>query len=334
MRVLVTGGAGYIGSHAVKRLLDGRHDVVVVDNLCRGHRAAVLESVPFYELDTRDTQGIQKLLVEESIECVMHFAAFTYVNESVSDPLAYYHNNTAGTISLLRAVQAARIQRLVFSSTAATYGEPESLPLTEDTPTIPINPYGWSKLLAEQVLSDYATANKDFAFASLRYFNVAGCDMDGRLGEDHDPETHLIPLVLFTALGKRETITIFGDDYATPDGTCIRDYIHVDDLVDAHVVVMDALQPGDRRFYNLGIGRGLSVKEIIHAAKKVTGIDFPLRMGPRRPGDPAILYACVDKITRELGWRARITGTREIIASAWNWFKKHPHGYREPEQLK
>lgn len=329
MNVLVSGGAGYIGSHAVQRLLNSGHHAVVIDNLFRGHREAVPDTVPFYQLDTRDTPGVQSILSDEKVDCVMHFAALTYVNESVADPLTYYDTNTAGTISLLRAIQAGGVKKMVFSSTAAAYGEPESLPLTEDTFKSPINPYGWSKLMIEQVLSDYAAANKDFSFAALRYFNVAGCSLDGSLGEDHDPETHLIPLVLFAALGKRDAITIFGEDYPTPDGTCIRDYIHVVDLVDAHVVVMDALKPGDQRFYNLGIGRGLSVKEIIDTAKKVTGIDLAVQAGPRRPGDPAILYANVDKIARELGWHARITDTREIVDSAWRWFQEHPNGYQD-----
>ena len=257
MRVLVTGGAGYIGSHAVKRLMELGHDVVVLDNIGRGHRQAVPKTVTLVEADLRDTDAVTTVLCDHHIECVMHFAALAYVGESVQKPLLYYDNNTGGSLSLLRAMQAAGVNRLVFSSTCATYGQPEKMPITEDLPQNPINPYGWSKLFFERILRDYSAMNPDFAFAALRYFNVAGSAADGSIGEDHEPETHLIPVLLLTALGKRDGATIFGDDYDTPDGTCIRDYVHVEDLVDAHTVVMEALQPGDTRFYNLGIGKGL-----------------------------------------------------------------------------
>ena len=274
MNVLVTGGAGYIGSHAVKTLRERGHKVVALDNLFRGHREAVPTDVPFEEADLRQTDNIGEILTRHRIECVMHFAALAYVGESVNEPLRYYDNNTAGTVSLLRAMNSAGVNRLVFSSTCATYGEPEKMPITEDMPQRPINPYGWSKLFVERVLLDYGHANKSFAFAAPRYFNVAGCARDGSLGEDHEPETHLIPVLLNAALGKIPKVTVFGEDYPTPDGTCIRDYIHVEDLVEAHVVLMEALQPGDKRFYNLGIGQGYSVRQVIDAAKRVTGVDF------------------------------------------------------------
>lgn len=327
MNVLVTGGAGYIGSHAVKRLLAGGHFVVVIDNLFRGHSLAVLQPAIFEKIDLRDTPAIERILKEHRIECVMHFAALAYVGESVHEPLRYYDNNTAGTLSLLRAMNAAEVQRLVFSSTCATYGEPERMPITEDMPQRPINPYGWSKLFVERILMDYATANKSFGFVAPRYFNVAGAAGDGAIGEDHEPETHIIPVLIHTALSKRPSATIFGVDYPTADGTCIRDYIHVEDLVDAHAVAMEAIKPGDQRFYNLGIGRGYSVREVVAAVKQVTGIDFKVEIGPRRPGDPPQLYANADKIKRELGWSAKQTDIRQIVETAWRWFKAHPNGY-------
>ncbi len=327
MNVLVTGGAGYIGSHAVQRLLSGGHGVAVLDNLYRGHRAAVPQGVPFVEADLRDTETVKKALADHQIDCVMHFAALAYVGESVNEPLTYYDNNTAGTISLLRAMDARGVRRLVFSSTCATYGEPESMPIVETMPQKPINPYGWSKLFIERVLIDYAAANKDFAFAAMRYFNVAGSASDGSIGEDHEPETHIIPVLLNVALGKVPKVTVFGDDYATSDGTCVRDYIHVEDLVDAHAVVMDALKPGDQRFYNLGIGQGRSVKELIDAAREVTGHAIPADQGPRRAGDPPMLYANADKIRNELGWSAKITDIKQTIETAWRWFNANPDGY-------
>lgn len=325
--VLVTGGAGYIGSHAVQRLMGAGYRVVVVDNLVRGHRAAVPEAVPFYELDLRDTHGLEQVLRDERIEGVLHFAALAYVGESVEAPLRYYDNNVAGSISLLSAMRKAGVERLVFSSTCATYGVPERLPIREDAPQRPINPYGRSKLMVEQILADYAAAAPSFAYCILRYFNVAGCALDGSIGEDHEPETHLIPLILRAALGRAPAVTIHGDDYDTPDGTCIRDYIHVVDLVDAHVAVLEALRPGDRRCYNLGIGRGLSVREIVDAARRVTGVDLQVRVGPRRPGDPPVLYADASRITAELGWQARHTSVEVMIESAWRWFREHPDGY-------
>lgn len=327
MNVLVTGGAGYIGSHAVKRLLESGHRVVVVDNLYRGHRQAVPQSASFEELDLRQTEAVRDVLRRHDIQCVMHFAALAYVGESVTQPLAYYDNNTAGTLSLLQAMEEAGVRRFVFSSTCATYGEPASMPIVETMPQVPINPYGWSKLFVERMLLDYAAANKDFAFAALRYFNVAGSARDGSIGEDHEPETHLIPVLLNVALSKKDKVTVFGDDYDTLDGTCIRDYIHVEDLVDAHAVVMEALKPGDQRTYNLGIGQGKTVMQVIEAARKVTGHPIPAEIGPRRPGDPPQLYANADKIRQELGWQARITELEAMVESAWRWFQANPNGY-------
>ena len=329
MNVLVTGGAGYIGSHAVKQLIEAGHQVVAIDNLYRGHRQAVHPKAIFREIGLADTPALANTLREYAVDCVMHFAALAYVGESVSEPLVYYQNNTAGAVSLLLAMKEAGVNRLVFSSTCATYGEPTEVPIVETMRQEPINPYGWSKWCVERVLRDYSPSDSQFAFASLRYFNVAGSAADGTLGEDHDPETHLIPVILQAALGKRDKVTVFGTDYPTPDGTCIRDYIHVEDLCAAHLVAMEALQPGDARFYNLGIGRGYSVKEVLDAAQRVTGREIPVEYGERRPGDPAVLFADAQKIRRELGWSPRYTEIGPIVATAWNWMKNHPDGYGE-----
>ncbi len=327
MNVLVAGGAGYIGSHAVKQLIEAGHGTVVVDNLFRGHRRAVDARATFHQMDLADTAGLTGLLRKDQIDCVMHFAALAYVGESVTEPLIYYDNNTAGTISLLTAMKDAGVKRLVFSSTCATYGEPETTPIVETMRQEPINPYGWSKWFVERILKDYGAADQEFSYVALRYFNVAGAAADGSLGEDHEPETHLIPVVLEAALGKREKITVFGTDYPTPDGTCIRDYVHVEDLCNAHIVAMNALKPADARFYNLGIGKGYSVKEIIDSAGRVTGVDIPVEYGTRRAGDPATLFANADKIQSELGWSAKYAGIDDIVATAWRWHKSHPNGY-------
>jgi UDP-glucose-4-epimerase GalE len=327
MNVMVAGGAGYIGSHAVKQLIEAGHAVAAVDNLCRGHRQAVHPRATFDQLDLADAAALRDVLRRHAVDCVMHFAALAYVGESVTDPLSYYHNNTAGTISLLRAMKAAGVKRLVFSSTCAVYGEPEATPIVETMHRQPISPYGWSKWCVERVLEDFGAAEKDFAFVSLRYFNVAGAASDGSLGEDHDPETHLIPLLLLAALGRRDKVTVFGTDYPTPDGTCIRDYIHVEDLCAAHIMALGALRPGDRRCYNLGIGKGYSVREVIQSARRVSGRAIGVEYGGRRPGDPAILFASARKIQDELGWSARYTELDQIVASAWNWHKNHPHGF-------
>jgi len=326
MNVLVTGACGYIGSHAVRCLLKAGHRPIALDNLSRGHRESLPQGVPFAQLDVRDTDAVVSVLQQHSVECVLHFAAFAYVGESVDEPLVYYDNNARGTLSILQALERAGVRRLVFSSTCATYGEPELVPITEQTEQRPINPYGWSKLFSERMIFDYAGSKKDFAFAALRYFNVAGASEDRAVGEDHAPETHLIPVILQTRLGRREKITIFGEDYPTHDGTCVRDYIHVEDLVEAHVAVMVALKPGAQLVYNLGIGRGYSVREIIAAARSVVG-DFRVDSGARRPGDPPVLYADASKIQREIGWAARRTDIRGMIESAWRWFEKYPDGY-------
>ncbi|HVJ18846.1 MAG TPA: UDP-glucose 4-epimerase GalE [Polyangiaceae bacterium] len=326
MKVLVTGAAGYIGSHAVKLLAASGHTVVALDNLSRGHREAVPAAIPFHQLDVRDTDAVTSALKQHGIECVMHFAAVSMVGESVEQPLLYYDNNTGGTVSLLKAVHAAGVKRFVFSSTAATYGEPAEMPIREDTPQNPINPYGWSKLFSERSMIDYAATSPDFCCAALRYFNVCGSAADGSIGEDHEPETHLIPVILQVGLGKRDRLTIFGEDYPTPDGTCIRDYVHVEDLVEAHEHVMTRLTPGFH-CYNLGIGRGHSVKEIFAAAQAVLDRPLPVVVGARRPGDPPSLYADASKIERELGWKAKRTDIKATIDSAWRWFRAHPNGY-------
>ncbi|MEM9082934.1 MAG: UDP-glucose 4-epimerase GalE [Planctomycetota bacterium] len=342
MRILVTGGAGYIGSHATKRLLEQGHDVLVVDSLFRGHMQAIqaLQSLPgigehlaFHETDVSNKSVMAALMTAYGVDTIMHFAALAYVGESVDDPIRYYRNNTAAVLSLLEAAAASNVQRFIFSSTCATYGEPDAqyIPIKETTPQAPINPYGASKLFVERILADHAEAQqragKPFAHACLRYFNVAGDDPDGVVGESHQPETHLIPIVLEAALGIREHVTIFGTDYDTPDGTCIRDYVHVVDLVDAHIAVMNALQAGDRRIYNIGVGQGYSVREIIEACKRVTGIEFAVKEGSRRAGDPPKLFADPSKIQSELGWAAKYTNLDEIIQTAWDWHQAHPRGW-------
>ncbi|MFZ5890381.1 MAG: UDP-glucose 4-epimerase GalE [Myxococcota bacterium] len=329
MNILVTGAAGYIGSHAVRALLHAGHRVVALDNLSRGHKVAIPSQVRLAEVDVRNTEKVLAVLREEHIECVMHFAAFAYVGESVDNPLLYYDNNTGGTLSLLRAVEQSECRRFVFSSTCATYGEPDSMPIREEMAQNPINPYGASKLFSERMVRELSRKLPSLSCALLRYFNVAGAAADGTLGEHHDPETHLIPVILQAALGVREKVIVFGDDYPTPDGTCIRDYIHVEDLVEAHIAVMEALRPSDLRIYNLGIGRGYSVKEILDAARRVIARPFTVETGPRRPGDPPVLYADASKIYREIGWKAKRTDISATIESAWKWFQAHPNGYLE-----
>jgi len=326
MRILVTGGAGYIGSHAVRLFLSRGHDVWVYDNLALGHRAAV----PADRLIVGDLAEIPRLdqvLLEKRIDAVVHFAAFTYVGESVTNPAKYYQNNLVNTLSLMECLRRHGINRIVFSSTAATYGIPETSPITEETPQRPINPYGQSKLAVERALADYARAYQ-WGFAALRYFNASGASPDGAIGEDHDPETHLIPLIIYTAMGRRPHIEIFGTDYPTADGTCIRDYIHVDDLAEAHLLVLERLQPGQALHYNLGIGRGYSVREVIRAVEEVSGKKVAVKEGPRRAGDPAILVASSAKIQRELGWRPRYGELKPIVETAWNWHRTHPRGYK------
>jgi UDP-glucose 4-epimerase len=328
MNVLVAGGAGYIGSHTVKRLKEAGHTPVIYDNLSRGHREpADILQVPLVEADLRDKPVLLKALREHRIECVMHFAAYAYVGESVQKPLMYYDNNVATTVAVLEAMAEANVNRFVFSSTCATYGDPDSVPITENEKKRPVSPYGRSKLMVEEVLADYLVSNPAFSFAALRYFNASGCALDGSIGEDHDPETHLIPVILQAILGQRPKLTVFGTDYPTKDGTNVRDYIHVEDLADAHILAMQKLTAGQALYLNLGTGRGFSVKEIIATAEKVTGKKVPVEYGPRRAGDAVALYADPSLAKQTLGWEAKHKDPESIIASAWKWFSKHPHGY-------
>ncbi|HBI44455.1 MAG TPA: UDP-glucose 4-epimerase GalE [Planctomycetales bacterium] len=325
MRILVTGGAGYIGSHAVRLFLARGHDVWVYDNLSMGHRAAV-PAERLIAADLCETQRLDHALMLHRIEAVVHFAAFAFVGESVTNPAKYYQNNLVNTLNLLDALRRHKIGRIVFSSTCATYGVPEVVPITEDEKQKPINPYGNTKLAVEHALADYAAAY-GWGFAALRYFNAAGAAADGSIGEDHDPETHLIPLILQTALGQRPGIEVFGTDYPTPDGTCVRDYIHVDDLADAHLLALEALAPGKQLRYNLGTGRGYSVREVLRAAEEVTGKKVGVKEGPRRAGDPPVLVAASEKVQRELGWRPKYTDLRSVVETAWKWHRTHPKGY-------
>jgi UDP-glucose 4-epimerase len=325
MRILVTGGAGYIGSHAVRLFLARGHDVRVYDNLSMGHRA----SVPADRLTVADLAEVHRLdqvLVEHRIEAVVHFAAFAYVGESVTNPAKYYQNNLVNTLTLLDASRRHGVKRFVFSSTCATYGVPQMVPITEDEPQRPINPYGNGKLAVEFALADYAAAY-GWGFAALRYFNAAGASPDGSIGEDHDPETHLIPLVLQAAAGRRPPVQVFGTDYPTPDGTCIRDYIHIDDLAEAHLLALEKLGPGVSLRLNLGTGRGYSVREVIRVAEEVTGKKVPVVEASRRAGDPPALVAAADRARQELGWQPRYTELRPIVETAWNWHRAHPNGY-------
>jgi UDP-glucose 4-epimerase len=329
MNVLVAGGAGYIGSHTVKRLRDAGHSPVIYDNASRGHKAvAKILKVPATWADLNDRETLTRVLLDRNIECVMHFAAYAYVGESVEKPLEYYQNNVATTVSVLQAMKQANVNRFVFSSTCAVYGDPDRIPITEDEKKSPVSPYGRSKWMVEQILQDELVADRNFCFAALRYFNASGCAMDGQLGEDHAPETHLIPVILQAILGQRPGITVFGTDYPTKDGTNIRDYIHVDDLADAHIAAMQRLQPGQSIQANLGTGKGFSVLEIIKTAEKVTGKQLPVTYGGRRAGDANSLYADPSHARNVLGWEAKYKDPEAIIRSAWNWFEKHPRGYR------
>ncbi|MFB2920564.1 MULTISPECIES: UDP-glucose 4-epimerase GalE [Aerosakkonema] len=322
--ILVTGGAGYIGSHAVLALQRAGYDVVILDNLIYGHRDLV-EKVLQVELvvgDTSDRPLLDRLFSRLNIAAVMHFAAFAYVGESVTDPAKYYRNNVYGTLTLLEAMLAAGVKKFVFSSTCATYGVPQILPLPEDHPQNPINPYGASKLMVERILSDFDAAY-DLKSVCFRYFNAAGADPDGLLGEDHNPETHLIPLVLQTALGKRESVSVFGTDYPTPDGTCIRDYIHVNDLAAAHVLGLKyLLESGDSAVFNLGNGGGFSVKETIETARGITGREIKAIECDRRPGDPPVLVGSSDKARQILGWNPQYPDLSDIISHAWKWHQQ------------
>ncbi len=327
MNVLVVGGAGYIGSHCVRQLALAGHRPVVLDNLVFGHRAAVAPGVPFFEAELGDEEAVGAVLSEEKVEVVMHFAAFAYVGESVNDPLKYYINNVAATLHLLRVMLRQGVNKFVFSSTCATYGAPATLPIVETTPQQPINPYGQTKLDVENALKALAHAH-GLSFAAFRYFNAAGASEDGRIGEDHDPETHLIPLAIAAAVGKGPALKLFGADYPTPDGTCLRDYVHVDDLSRAHIAVFDRLtSPGAALFYNLGTGTPTSVREVIDAVEKITGKRVPVVASPRRAGDPAALYADASKARAELDWEAKYPSIEPIVASAWQWHRTHPAGY-------
>jgi UDP-glucose 4-epimerase len=324
MRVLVTGGAGYIGSVVTEELIKDDHRVVVYDSLYKGHRAAVVRDAEFVQADLRDTETLRRTLHDKNIEAVIHMAADSLVGESYTNPSKYYDNNVGSGLVLLNTMRDANVQRLVFSSTAAVYGEPEKQPIEESDPTNPTNPYGESKLAFERAMYWYDRAY-GLRYASLRYFNAAGAT--DQCGEVHDPETHLIPILLQVAAGKREHVEIFGDDYPTPDGTCIRDYIHVVDLARAHVLALAAINEGSR-IYNLGCGgNGYSVRQVIDTAREVAGREIPTKIGPRRAGDPAVLIASSEKINRELDWKPRYQDLRLIIESAWRWMREHPHGY-------
>ena len=325
MAILVTGGAGYIGSATVKDLLDKGETVVVLDNLAYGHRKAIDESIAFYEGDIGDESLVAKITSENEIEACLHFSAFTFVGESVENPKIYFQNNVAQTLKLLDVLITNNIKKFVFSSTAAVFGEPQKVPIDETHPQNPTNPYGWSKLMVEKILASYDAAY-DLKFVALRYFNA--CGASGGCGEDHTPETHLIPLILFAAQGKRDSIAIFGDDYPTPDGTAIRDYIHIADLSQAHLLALTHLRNGgNSELINLGNGGGYSVKEVLEAARKVTGKNIEAKVAPRRAGDPSRLVADATKAREVLGWTPQTPEIEKIIESAWNWHSLNPNGY-------
>ncbi len=326
MNILVTGGAGYVGSHASRILDRAGHDVWILDNLVYGHREAALPG-RLIEGNVGDRQLVSGVLREKKIDAVMHFAAFALVGESVEKPHIYYQNNVVEPLGLLESMRNVGVRKFVFSSTTATYGVPKTIPITEEELQLPINPYGFSKLVIEQALRDYAHAY-DWAFAALRYFNASGAAADGSIGEDHSPESHLIPIVLQVALGQREQIIIYGDDYPTPDGTCIRDYIHVDDLGAAHVKALDRLEPGKGLQLNLGTGKGHSVREVIDACRRITGHPIPAEIGPRRPGDPPELVADSTRARQTLAWEPHYLTIDSIVQTAWKWHQSHPRGYR------
>ena len=329
MRLLVLGGAGYIGSHTAVELLDRGHEVVIADNLITGYKQAVPKEAVFYQGDIRDYNFLNNLFKTEKIDAVIHFAAFSLVGESVTNPLKYYENNLYGTKVLLQAMIDNNVDKIVFSSTAATYGEPENIPILESDRTCPTNPYGETKLAMEKMMKWSANAYQ-LRYVSLRYFNACGAHKSGKLGEAHNPESHLIPLVLQVPNGKRESVSIYGTDYDTPDGTCIRDYIHVTDLAEAHILAVEYLMKGgESNVFNLGNGVGYSVREVIETARKVTGHPIPAVEIPRRAGDPARLVASGEKAKTVLGWEPKITSLEDIIRSAWVWHSTHPNGYNE-----
>ncbi|WP_298026537.1 UDP-glucose 4-epimerase GalE [uncultured Campylobacter sp.] len=328
MKILITGGAGYIGSHVAKALLEAnRHDVVILDNLCKGSMRAIealrkIGEFEFVQESLENTPAIEKLFKREKFDAIIHFAAFIEVFESTQNPLKYYLNNTANAMNLIALANKYGVKDFIFSSTAATYGEPDIPQVSEETPQNPINPYGRSKLMVEWVLKDAAAANPNFKYGILRYFNVAGAASDGTIGQNYPNATHLIKVATQTIVGKRDKMSIFGDDYDTKDGTCIRDYIHVEDLASAHLAVLDYLQSNDSAVFNVGYGTGFSVKEVVNEAKKVSGVDFKVQIAPRRAGDPACLISNADKIRTKTSWRPEHESLDEIILSALNWEKK------------
>lgn len=326
MAVLVTGGAGYIGSHTVAELIEANEEVVIVDNLYQGHLDAIVGG-KFYEGDIRDKDFLDRVFKENTIDAVIHFAANSLVGESMKDPAKYYHNNVYGTLCLLEKMNEYGVTKIVFSSTAATYGEPENVPIQETDRTLPTNTYGETKLAMEKMMRWFDTAH-NVKYVSLRYFNACGAHESGRIGEDHSPETHLIPLILQVPLGKRPHISVYGEDYPTADGSCIRDYLHVTDLADAHLRAVKYLRDGgESNIFNLGSGNGYSVKEVIEAARKVTGHPIPVELEGRRAGDPAVLIASSKKAQEVLGWRAQRDSLEYIIQTAWKWHQAHPDGY-------
>ena len=327
MRLLVLGGAGYIGSHTALELIKKGHEVIVVDNLVTGYEKAIPDKAVFYQGDIRNFDFLDNLFKKERIDAVIHFAAYSLVGESVTNPLKYYDNNLYGTKVLLEAMIKNNVNKIVFSSTAATYGEPENIPILESDRTCPTNPYGETKLAMEKMFH-WASKAHGLSYVSLRYFNACGADSTGQIGEAHNPESHLIPLVLQVPNGKRESVSIYGTDYDTPDGTCIRDYIHVTDLAQAHILAVEYLaNGGESDIFNLGNGVGYSVREVIETARNVTGHPIPATEVPRRAGDPARLVASGEKAKKILGWEPKIKQLDEIIASAWKWHKAHPEGY-------
>lgn len=329
MSVLVLGGAGYIGSHAVYQLIEQQYEVVVVDNLQTGHMKAIHPKATFYQGDIRNKAFLHKVFSKESIKSVLHFAANSLVGESMEKPLSYFDNNVYGTQVVLETMTTFNVKNIVFSSTAATYGEPDTVPITEKMPTRPTNPYGETKLMMEKLMKWTSEAHA-LKYVSLRYFNVAGARESAEIGEDHRPETHLVPIILQAALNQRSHITIFGDDYDTKDGTCVRDYVHIEDLIQAHLLALSYLQDGgESNIFNLGSSQGFSVKEMIDTARSVTGKDIPDKISERRPGDPETLIASSEKAKQTLGWQPQHTSIEKIIQDAWKWHQINPSGYGE-----
>jgi UDP-glucose 4-epimerase len=328
MKIFVVGGAGYVGSHCVRRLIAAGHAVTVYDNLSAGHRAAVDPKATFIEGDLGDAATLDGVFEAGRFDAAMHFAAFLNVGESVTQPLLYWHNNVANTLNLLQCMQAHDVRRFIFSSSCAVYGEPNKLPITEDLPKHPINPYGNTKLAVEWMLQHSAVA-WGLGSVALRYFNASGAASDGSIGEDHNPEVHLIPIVLQVALGQRENVKIFGTDYPTPDRTCVRDYVHVEDLAEAHRLAVEACTPGQADAFNVGTGSGNSVFEIVKAAREITRHPIPTVQVARRPGDPPALYANPDKLRKHYGWQPRHCDVKQVIATAWRWHQSHPRGYAD-----